>query len=210
MELSLFVISISKFDLSKIFCHYYFYRTTQDEVELDLIWNFFKQYRILQNLNLKNKWLQRMSRLRKCSRWTGHGHVCRFKLYYKIGETSNIHNRAQVLWTLTQAPSGVINLDISKAFSKLRSSHDQFTQKLPNFFDQIDDAQISALWVVSNLVRHYGDTHIHVQIARTPENTSIPPFPSFRLFGFCRSTSRRDKIGHDGSFWMISRPMNSK
>ena len=45
-----------------------------------------------------------MFRLRECSRWIGQAHVCRFKLYCKIGETSNIHNRAQVLWTLTLAP----------------------------------------------------------------------------------------------------------
>jgi hypothetical protein len=45
-----------------------------------------------------------MIRLQKCSRWMGNAHVYRFKLYYKIGETSNIHNRAQVLWTITLAP----------------------------------------------------------------------------------------------------------
>ena len=45
-----------------------------------------------------------MFRLLKSSRWIGQAQVGRFKLYYKIGETSNIHNRTRVLWTLTLAP----------------------------------------------------------------------------------------------------------
>ena len=45
-----------------------------------------------------------MFRLQKCSRWIGQAQVGRFKLHYKIGETSNIHNRTHVLWTLTLAP----------------------------------------------------------------------------------------------------------
>ena len=32
------------------------------------------------------------------------GKVSRFKLYHKIGETSNIHGRTQVFRTLTLAP----------------------------------------------------------------------------------------------------------
>ena len=46
-----------------------------------------------------------MFRLQRGSELPGRAkNDCRFSLYYKIGETSNIHSRAKLLWTLTLAP----------------------------------------------------------------------------------------------------------
>ena len=57
-----------------------------------------------------------MFRLLKSSRWIGQAQVGRFKLYYKIGETSNIHSRTQVFWTLILAP---INTYLIRTFQKI-------------------------------------------------------------------------------------------
>jgi hypothetical protein len=51
------------------------------------------------------KWPQRMFRLRKSSEWRRRAHnESEVSLYYKVGEASNIHDRARLLWTLTLAP----------------------------------------------------------------------------------------------------------
>jgi hypothetical protein len=46
-----------------------------------------------------------MFRLRKSSEWRRRANTeTEFSLYYKIGEASNIHNRAKLPQTLTLAP----------------------------------------------------------------------------------------------------------
>jgi hypothetical protein len=46
-----------------------------------------------------------MLRLRKSSEWRRRANTeSEFSLYYKIGEASNIHNKARLLRTLTLAP----------------------------------------------------------------------------------------------------------
>jgi hypothetical protein len=53
------------------------------------------------------KWWLRMFKQQRGSELTGPGcakNDCRVSLCYKIGETSYIHSRAELLWTLTVAP----------------------------------------------------------------------------------------------------------